>query len=99
AKVLCLLLKDELLAAAGRPVEQDALWRLELVLVEQLRVEERQLDRIADQVDLALENADVLVADVRDLLEHELLDLFARQQLGDHDRPRIEQRRIAGPQT
>ena len=69
------------------------------MLVEQLRVEERQLDRVADQVDLALEAADVLVADVGDLLQDELLDLFAREQLGDHDRPRVEQRGVAGPQA
>ena len=71
-------LRDQRLAAARRPVEQDALRRLELVLVEELRVQERQLDRVADVLDLALEAADVLVADVGDLLEDELLDLLAR---------------------
>ena len=91
-------LGDQRLAAPGRAVEQDALGRLELVLVEQLGVQERQLDRVADQVDLALEPADVLVADVGDLLEDEFLDLLARQLLGHDDRSRVEQRGVAGAQ-
>ena len=62
----------------GGSVEQDALRRLQLVLVEQLGVQERQLHGVADRLDLALEAADVLVADVGDLLEDELLDLFLR---------------------
>ena len=70
-------LRDQRLAAPGGSVEQDALRRLQLVLVEQLRVQERQLDGVADRLDLALEAADVLVADVGDLLEDELLDLLA----------------------
>ena len=66
------------------------------MLVEQLRIEERQLDRVTDRLDLTLEPPDVLVTDIRDLLEHELLDLFLRQELGDHHRPRVEQHVVAG---
>src|SRR5207245_4616079 len=88
-------LGDQGLAAAGRPVEQDALRRLELVLVEQFRIEERQLDRVTDRLDLALEPPDVLVTDIRNLLEHELLDLFLREELGDDYRPRVEQHVVA----
>src|SRR3954447_503717 len=89
-------LGDQRLAAAGRSVEQDALGRLELVLVEELGVQERQLDGIADQIDLAFEAADVLIAHIGDLLEDELLDLFAREQLGDHDGARVEQGGVTG---
>jgi hypothetical protein len=38
------------------------------VLLEQLGVQERELDRVADRLDLPLQTADVLVGDVRDLL-------------------------------
>ena len=68
-------LGDERLAAARRAVEEDALRRLELVLVEQVRVEVRQLDRVLDLLDLVVEAADVVVGDVGDLFEDELLDL------------------------
>ena len=79
----------------GGPVEQHALGGLELVLVEQLRVEERQLHGVADGVDLALETADVLVADVGDLLQDELLDLLLGQQLGGHVGASVEQHVVA----
>ena len=88
-------LRDQRLAAAGRSVEQDALRRLELVLLEQLRVQERQLDRVADRFDLPLEPADVLVGDVGDLLEDELLDLFLREELRRHAGARVVQHRVA----
>ena len=55
-------LGDEGLAAAGRAVEQHALGRLELVLLEQVGVQVRQLDGVADLLDLAAEPADVFVA-------------------------------------
>ena len=71
-------LRDERLAASRGSVEQDALGRLQLVLVEELGIEEGQLDRIADRLDLTLETTDVLVGDVGDLLEDELLHLFLR---------------------
>ena len=46
-------LGDQRLAAAGRAVEQDALRRLQLVLAEQVGVQVRQLDGVADLLDLA----------------------------------------------
>jgi len=45
------------------------------VLREEVGVHERQLHRVADGVDLLAETADVLVPDVRDLLQDQLLDL------------------------
>src|SRR5205814_1074382 len=60
-------LRDQRLAATGWAVEQDPLRWLELVLEEQVLVQERQLDRVADRLDLVAETADVVVADVRDL--------------------------------
>ncbi len=45
------------------------------MLGEQVRVEEGQLDRVADGLDLRAQPADVGVVDVRDLLQHEVLDL------------------------
>ena len=73
----------------GRPVEQDALRRLELVLGEDLRVEVRQLDRIAQDLDLLVEAADPLVGHVRDLLEHDLFDRRLRQLLERVVRARV----------
>jgi len=89
-------LRDERLAAARRPVEEHALRRLELMLLEQLRVQERQLDRVPDRLDLALEAADVLVGHVGDLLEDELLDLLLGQLLEGDVRARIHQQWVAG---
>ena len=51
------------------------------MLVEQVGVEVRELDRVLDQLDLVVEAADVVVGDVGDLFEHELLDLGPRQAL------------------
>ena len=65
----------------GRAVQQDALGRRQLVLDEQVAVQERQLDRVGDRLDLSVEAADVLVGDVGHLFEDELLDLGARQLL------------------
>ena len=64
--------------------------------MEQLRVQERQLDGVADRLDLPLEAADVLVRHVGDLLEDELLDLFLRQLLERDVGPWVDQQRIAG---
>ena len=90
-------LGDERLAAAGRAVQQHALGRLEPVLAEQVGVQERQLDRVADRLDLRPEAADVGVVDVRDLLEHELLDLGARDALEDEPAARLDGQRVADP--
>ena len=89
-------LRDQRLAASRRAVQQHALGRLELVLVEQLGVQERELDRVADRLDLPLETADVLVGDVRDLLQDELLDLLLRQLLERDVGSGVEQQRVAG---
>ena len=44
-------------------------------------VQERQLDRVGDLLDLVVEAADVGVGDVGHLLEHQLLDLGPGQLL------------------
>ena len=54
---------------------------VQLVLGEDLRVQVRQLDRIAQDLDLLAEAADVVVGDVGDLLEHHLFDRRLRQLL------------------
>src|SRR5262245_5857422 len=91
-------LGDERLAASRRAVEQDPLRRLQLVLVEQLGIQVRQLDGVLDLVDLVVEAADVRVRDVGDLFEDELLDLRARQALDEHTRSGLHQQVVAGPQ-
>ena len=53
-------LGDERLAAAGRAVEQDALGRPQFVLLEEVGVEVGELDRVADQLDLVAQTADLL---------------------------------------
>ena len=82
----------------GRAVEQDALRRLEPVLTEQVGVQERQLDGVADLLDLRGQAADVVVVDVRDLFEDELLDLGPRDLLEDEVRARLQHERIPDAQ-
>ena len=65
-------LGDERLTAPRRTIEQHALRRLEIVLAVELWVQERQLDGIADEGDLLVQTADVLVRDVRNFLQREL---------------------------
>lgn len=89
-------LGDERLAAAGRAVEQDALRRTEFVLLEEVRVEVRELDRVADQFDLVAQTADLVVVDVRDLFENELLDLALGDHFVDVAGPGFEQEGVAG---
>ena len=91
-------LGDERLAAPRRAVEQDALRRLQLVLVEHLGVEVRQLDRVLDRVDLVVEAADVVVGDVGDLLEDELLDLGSRDALDQQAGAAVHEEVVAGAQ-
>ena len=91
-------LGDEGLAAARRAVEQDALRRLQLVLVEHLGVEVRELDRVLDRVDLVVETADVVVGDVGDLLEHELFDLGPRDALDEQAGTAVHEEVVAGAQ-
>ena len=52
-------LGDQRLAAAGRAVEQHALRRAQLVLAEQVGVQVRQLDGVADLLDLRGQAADL----------------------------------------
>ena len=44
----------------------------QVVLVEEIGVQERQLDRVGDLLDLAVEAADVLVGDVGHLFEDQV---------------------------
>ena len=88
-------LRDQRLAAAGRAVEQDALRRLQLVLGEHLGIDVRQLDRVAQDLDLLAEAADVVVGDVRDLLEHDLFDGRLRELLERVVRARVVEEVVA----
>ena len=54
-------------------------------------VQERQLDRVGDLLDLVVEAADVGVGDVGHLLEHELLDLGPGQLLEQQARAGVHQ--------
>ncbi len=60
---------------------------------------ERQLHGVADLLDLRAEAPDVRVVDVRDLFEHEFLDLGLRNALDGETGPAVHQQRIAGPQS
>jgi len=91
-------LGDERLATAGRAVEQDTLWRAQLVLPEELGVQERQLHRVADLLDLPGEATDVVVVDVGNLLEDELLDLALRDPLVGVCRAGLDHQRVTGAQ-
>src|SRR4051794_12660705 len=91
-------LGDQRLSAARRAVEQDALRWLELVLEEQVLVQERQLDGVADLLDLVAKATDVEIADVRNLFEDELLDLALRNALVGPAGARVDEHRVAGAQ-
>lgn len=77
-------------------VEQDALGRPEFVLLEEVGVEVRELDRVADHLDLVAQAADLLVADVRYLFEDEFLDLALRYDFVDVPGSGFEQEGVAG---
>ena len=68
------------------------------MLAEQVGVQERQLHRVADLLDLRGQAADVAVVDVGHLLEDELLDLALRDPLVGVRRARLDQQRVAGAQ-
>ena len=70
----------------------------QLVLAEQVGVQVRQLDGVADLLDLRGQAADVGVVDVRHLFEDQLLDLGLGDALVDVAGPRLEQQRVAGAQ-
>jgi len=67
------------------------------VLSEQLGVQERQLDRVSDRLDLPGQPADVAIVDVRNLFENQLLDLALRNPLVRVRRTRLEQQRVTDP--
>ena len=69
------------------------------MLREELCVQEREFDRVPDVLDLLAEPADLVVGDVRDLLEDDLLDLLLRKRFQRVARPRVVQDRIPGPET
>ena len=68
------------------------------MLVEQVREQVRQLDRVVDLLDLVVEAADVRVRDVGDLFEHELLDLGPRDALDEQAGATVHQQVLAGAQ-
>jgi hypothetical protein len=68
------------------------------VLLEELGVQVRQLDGVADLLDLAHQPADVGVVDVRHLFEDQLLDLGLGDALVDVVGAGVEQDGVAGAQ-
>ena len=91
-------LGDQRLAAPGRTVEQHTLGRPQRVLAEQILVQERQFDRVADLLDLPAEATDVVVVDVGNLFQHQVLDLGLGDPLERVAGFGIDQQRITGPQ-
>ena len=68
------------------------------MLAEQVGMQVRQLDRVADLVDLRCQTTDVVVVDVGDLFEHEFLDLGLRDALVDVAGAWLQQQRVPGAQ-
>ena len=91
-------LADHGLAAARRAVEQDALRRRQVVPLEAVGVQVRQLDRVAQHFDLVAEAPDVLVRDVGNFLEHDLVDGRLRQALDAEAGARIHEQIVTGLQ-
>src|SRR4029450_1612400 len=82
-------LGDQGLATAGRPVQQDSLRCLELVLGEEFLVKEGQLDCIPDRLDLAAEATDQRVVDVGHLFQHQLFNIKLRYPLVQESPPTL----------
>ena len=61
-------------------------------------MQERQLDRVADLLDLPVEAPDVAVVDVGHLLQHQLLDLALRDPLVGVRRTWLDEQRVPRPQ-
>ena len=61
-------------------------------------MQERQLDGVADLLDLPAQAADVVVADVGHLFEHQVLDLGLGDALEGVAGLGVDQQRVAGPQ-
>ena len=91
-------LGDERLATTGRTVEQHALRRPQLVVAEQILVQERQLDGVADLLDLSAETTDVLVPDIGHLFEDEVLDLGLGHPLEGESGFGVDEQRVARTQ-
>jgi hypothetical protein len=69
------------------------------VLGKQVGVEERQFDGVGDLLDLLVETADVVVGDVRHLLEQQVLDLRSGQLLEQQVGAMVEAHGVAGAQV
>ena len=91
-------LGDQRLAAAGRAVQQHALGRAQRVLAVELLVQERQLDGVADLLDLPGQATDVVVADVGHLFEDQILDLGLGDALERVAGLGVDQQRVTGAQ-
>src|SRR6476659_7011878 len=68
------------------------------MLVEKLLVQERQLDGVADSLDLVAQAADQVVVDIRYLFQHQLFHVQLRNPLVREMHPTIDQQRISGAQ-
>ena len=91
-------LGDQRLPATGRAVEQHAFGRAQRVLAVELLVQERQLDGVADLLDLPAQPTDVVVGDVGNLFEHQVLDLGLGDALEGVTRFGVHQQRVTGTQ-
>ena len=91
-------LGNQRLSATGRAVEQHAFGRTQRVLAVEILVQERQLDRVADLLDLPAQAADVVVGDVGNLFEHQVLDLGLGDALEGVPGLGVDQQRVAGTQ-
>lgn len=91
-------LGDQRLTAAGRTVEQHPFGRTQRILPVELLVQEGQLHGVADLLDLAGQAADVQVADVGHLFQHQVLDLGLGDALERVAGLGVDQQRVAGPQ-
>ena len=91
-------LGDQCLTAAGRAVQQHALGRAQRVLPVQLLVQERQLNGVADLLDLPDQTTDVLVGDVRHLFQHQVFDLGLGDAFEGVAGLGVDQQRVARPQ-
>src|ERR1700722_1678272 len=89
---------DQCLATSRRAVEQDALGRRQVVVVEERSVQIRQLYGVGDGLDLGVESADVGVGDVRDLFENELFGFLAEQLLDQQIRSHVQEQGVTAAQ-
>ena len=94
-------LGDEGLAAAWGAIQQNPLGRGELVFPEGLGIEVRELDGVAQGLDLGTESADITVGHIGHFLEDDLLDIRFGESLEGIARAMVEQHMIPdlGPLT